>query len=179
MANSETGWLIEQRPHPEHILWVALCYERVTRDTWCTERHGDAPVIFVKDAGHALRFARRGDAEAFVKVFDRFLLNPTVTEHSWPEAPEIYQSSRERTTLETQREVSNRTQLDELRAALRPFAAAAHLLTSAVHNGGIENVREFPTGEEWRVALSVFPEFQGAVRKSPAELRKALGGTND
>src|SRR5207237_4031619 len=90
----ETSWLIEENsdfsPH-----WITL-----SQEPWplikVQHRLGNkfelekyqTPIARVKDAGAALRFARKQDAEAFVAMFDKFLLHPVATEHSWP-APEV------------------------------------------------------------------------------------------
>lgn len=85
----ETGWLIEENsdfaPH-----WIALSKEpwpsikvrqRLGREHE-VEKY-KTPVVRVKDSNAALRFARKEDAEAFMAMFDRFLLLPVATEHQW------------------------------------------------------------------------------------------------
>jgi hypothetical protein len=82
----ETGWLIEER-FGDITHWIAL-----TEDKWpmTKPRAGGridqyrSPVRRSKDANDAIRFARQGDAEAFIRLFDRFLLHPVATEHMWP-----------------------------------------------------------------------------------------------
>lgn len=85
----ETGWLIEDRSPGDHSLYMKLGDDPIQ----CVdgnERRGRifgkflSPLGFTKVAGEALRFARKEDAEAFVRVFKRFMLAPEVTEHSWP-----------------------------------------------------------------------------------------------
>jgi hypothetical protein len=39
---------------------------------------------FEKDAGKAVRFARKEDAETFIAAFGRLLIEPKATEHCWP-----------------------------------------------------------------------------------------------
>lgn len=90
----ERAWLIEQNGGG-FVHWVALAENNWPR---YKQRRGrrlgellelDAyltPVRFVKDANEALRFARKEDAEAVIKLFDRFLLHPVATEHEWPSA---------------------------------------------------------------------------------------------
>lgn len=83
----EVGWLIEEDARGiTH--WIALAkgqWPRTTRSThpYVSDRY-QTPVERVKDANLALRFARKEDAEAFIELFDRFLLNPEATEHCWP-----------------------------------------------------------------------------------------------
>lgn len=77
-------WMIETHGGP-YIHWIALCGERVTRDAWTTVRHGDSPLLFVKDPGAALQFARKQDADIFIRTFERFLMNAEATEHDFCE----------------------------------------------------------------------------------------------
>ena len=96
-----TGWLIEENAGGV-IHWIALAenewplYERVevkrrgvqplaSDDDWEIDKSRYlSPIKRVKDANEALRFARKEDAEALIKLFDRFLLCPVATEHAWP-----------------------------------------------------------------------------------------------
>lgn len=90
----ETGWLIEEDAGG-FIHWIALAEDAWPRTEVKDRRIGArtsrsferylSPVRRVKDANEALRFARKQDAEAFIKLFDRFLLCPVATEHCWPE----------------------------------------------------------------------------------------------
>lgn len=81
----ETGWLIEENASGV-IHWIALV-ENVWKYGWyISESAQPSPVRRVKDSNDALRFARQQDAEAFIKLFDRFLLCATPTEHEWPRA---------------------------------------------------------------------------------------------
>ena len=93
---SETGWLVEE-DYGGGFHWITLPeYAWPTRETEVVSRYDDYeverhkwrnPIVRVKDAGQALRFARKQDAEAFIKMFDRFLLSPVATEHEWPSPP--------------------------------------------------------------------------------------------
>ena len=81
----EVGWLIEEDARGiTH--WIALAKGQWPRTTSSTRPYVryQSPVERVKDANLALRFARKEDAEAFIELFDRFLLNPEATEHCWP-----------------------------------------------------------------------------------------------
>lgn len=87
----ETGWLIEEEAGGV-IHWIALAnfawpltkIKQVgSRRDYDAERYM-SPVQRVKDSNDALRFARKVDAEAFIQLFDRFLLCPKATEHCWP-----------------------------------------------------------------------------------------------
>jgi hypothetical protein len=91
----ESGWLIEEDAGG-FVHWIALAEDAWPRTEVRDRRLGArtsrmferymSPVVRVKDANDALRFARRQDAEAFIKLFDRFLLCPVATEHEWPAA---------------------------------------------------------------------------------------------
>lgn len=63
--------------------WPLLKVRRIVRDGDEIEQY-QTPIRRVKDAGDALRFSRREDAEAFANLFSRFLLHPRITEHQWP-----------------------------------------------------------------------------------------------
>ena len=88
----ESGWLVEEEAGGI-IHWIALANfvwpltkfsnTRGRRD-YDAERYM-SPVQRVKDSNDALRFARKQDAEAFIVMFDRFLLLPKATEHCWPQ----------------------------------------------------------------------------------------------
>lgn len=88
-----TGWLIEEDAGGV-IHWIALAEDAWPRTEVKDRRLGArssrsferylSPVQRVKDANDALRFARKEDAEAFIKLFDRFLLCPVAAEHCWP-----------------------------------------------------------------------------------------------
>lgn len=90
----ETGWLVEENVGG-FIHWIALSIDewprvkittrraRMNADFDIEETRYLTPVIRVKDANAALRFARKEDAEAFIRLFDRFLLHPVATEHQW------------------------------------------------------------------------------------------------
>jgi hypothetical protein len=88
---SEAGWLVEE-DCGGFVHWIAL-----TPDQW--PRYADlpvwrgrkadlgeyrTPVRRVKDANEALRFARKDDADEFIRLFGRFLLHAKATEHCWP-----------------------------------------------------------------------------------------------
>jgi hypothetical protein len=87
------GWLVEEDAGG-FVHWIALgenAWPRTeVRDRRIGKRNSTmferylSPVRRVKDAHEALRFARQEDAEAFIRLFDRFLLNAVATEHSWP-----------------------------------------------------------------------------------------------
>ena len=93
-AEISRGWLVEE-PFGPHIRWIALAEKSWPR-VKPTYRYGSTtgkviaevaeyltPVVRVKDANQAIRFARKEDAEAFIRLFDRFLLAATATEHEW------------------------------------------------------------------------------------------------
>jgi Lar family restriction alleviation protein len=69
--------------------------------------------------------------------------------------------------------------VEQLERALRPFAAAAQLFTSGVHNGGLENVQAFPTAQEWRIAASLFPELRTTAFPKNEALRDGLAGQTE
>lgn len=86
---AETGWLVEC-PHGAHggPLWVALTDEplrsfQLIENEDYELRKIAYPLRYVKDSIEALRFARKQDAEAFMKKFDPFLLHAVATEHQW------------------------------------------------------------------------------------------------
>jgi hypothetical protein len=85
-APDETGWLIEENATGV-IYWVALAEDAWprTKENRFSRRLGFedylSPVVRVKDANDALRFARKQDAEAFMGLFRIFLLAPIATEH--------------------------------------------------------------------------------------------------
>lgn len=91
----ETGWLIEENTSG-HIHWIALAEDQwplLKVSTRRSRRDSDydvetqrylTPVKRVKDANAALRFSRKEDAEAMIRLFARFLLRPEATEHHWP-----------------------------------------------------------------------------------------------
>lgn len=88
----ERGWLIEEDA-VGFCHWIALEMDswprrdvRLARNKSFEREEYRTPVRRVKDASEALRFARREDAEAFIKLFDRFLLAAKATEHEWPAA---------------------------------------------------------------------------------------------
>lgn len=94
IVEAESGWLIEEScTGITH--WIALAENEWPRYRVTTRRarmNGDYdreitewrnPVVRVKDAGAALRFARKEDAEAFITLFAKFLLHPKATEHQW------------------------------------------------------------------------------------------------
>lgn len=86
------GWLIEEDAGG-FIHWIALASDAWPRyDVKTIARTADyemdrekyrSPVERVKDSNDAIRFARKEDAEAFIRLFDRFLLCPKATEHCW------------------------------------------------------------------------------------------------
>lgn len=85
----EAGWLIEQ--HSNAVIdYVATAVEEWPRLKSAFKSYEIeldeylSPIRYVKDAGNALRFARREDAESFVALFRRFLLTPVIAEHAWP-----------------------------------------------------------------------------------------------
>jgi len=88
---AETGWLIEEDAGG-FTHWIALAdiqWPRSRREYFNEEyenRKYLSHVTRVKDANLALRFARRADAEQFIKLFERFLLHAKATEHMWPSA---------------------------------------------------------------------------------------------
>lgn len=90
-AGHTAGWLIEEGVGPMGIHWIGLStgawpllkVRRIVRDGDEIEQY-QTPIRRVKDAGDALRFSRREDAEAFANLFSRFLLHPRITEHQWP-----------------------------------------------------------------------------------------------
>lgn len=76
------GWLIEEDAGGD-IHWIALT-DNIWKYGWhlpVLDRDQPSPVKRVKDANEAFRFARQQDAQAFISLFDRFLLCPKVTEH--------------------------------------------------------------------------------------------------
>jgi hypothetical protein len=87
----ETGWLVEEDAGGV-IHWIALAnfaWPLTKISKVGSQRDYDAerymsPVQRVKDSNDALRFARKVDADAFIQLFDRFLLCPKATEHCWP-----------------------------------------------------------------------------------------------
>lgn len=88
-----TGWLIEDRSSGGS-LYMAMIEDGRFGETkeksigrFKFERY-ESPLCFVKDSNDALRFARKEDAEAFVRVFRKFMLVPEVLEHCWPAALE-------------------------------------------------------------------------------------------
>ena len=93
-AEIARGWLVEE-PFGPHIHWIALAekswprvkptyrYSSTTGDVTAEVVEYLTPVVRVKDASEALRFARKEDAEAFIRLFDRFLLAAVATEHEW------------------------------------------------------------------------------------------------
>jgi hypothetical protein len=88
--SDETGWLVEESASGV-IHWIALAENAWprTKENRFSRRFGFkdylSPIVRVKDANNALRFARKQDAEAFIRLFDRFLLCPIATEHCWHE----------------------------------------------------------------------------------------------
>lgn len=92
-SDGETGWLVEEDAFGiTH--WIALTDEvwpqtksRFRSRRGRTERVEIekylSPVRRAKDANDALRFARKEDAENFIKLFGKFLLSPKATEHKW------------------------------------------------------------------------------------------------
>lgn len=88
-AINESGWLIEDNSNGIHTLYMAMSdggfgpTKRKSIGTFKFDQY-ETPLMFVKDANEALRFGRQEDAEAFVRVFKRFMLVPKVREHCWP-----------------------------------------------------------------------------------------------
>jgi hypothetical protein len=86
--DDERGWLIEDKSAGS-IHYMALEDEpfHADPDHRCptVRRRWLSPLRFTKDANEALRFGRKEDADAFVRVFNRFMLLPEVTEHFWPD----------------------------------------------------------------------------------------------
>jgi hypothetical protein len=85
-----SGWLIEERAG-DFIHWITLAEGTWPLTKTVRLRHSGAeiekyltPVHRVKDAGEALRFARKEDAETFIRLFKVFLLGAIATEHCWP-----------------------------------------------------------------------------------------------
>ena len=89
---SETGWLIElplTGKNGGRLCWVTLEDKRL--DRFRTVREGEDyefqrrefPLKYTPDSNQALRFARKEDAELFMRVFDYFLLHAVATEHKW------------------------------------------------------------------------------------------------
>ena len=74
---TETGWLIEwQAPDGARWLTVEKCYDF-------------SKTIFEKDAGAALRFSRREDAESFIDLNRRDLpAGVWASDHMWCDPPE-------------------------------------------------------------------------------------------
>jgi hypothetical protein len=117
-VTDEAGWLIEDNSSG-HTLYMAMVADGRFGET--KEKHigrfkfdrYESPLQFVKNANEALRFGRQEDAEAFVRVFRRFMLCPEVTGHEWP-APTAMEAARIPDPEAT-----------KLREALEPFAAVA------------------------------------------------------
>jgi hypothetical protein len=87
-AKVDAGWLVEEE-FGDIIHWIALSQDkwplfktRLRRERLEMDQY-ISPVLRVKDAAKALRFARKEDAEAFIALFDRFLLHAKATEHIW------------------------------------------------------------------------------------------------
>lgn len=85
------GWLVEENVGlPIH--WIALETDNWPRTKISRIREDydvveyQSPVRRVKDAGEALRFSRKQDAEAFIALFGKFLLHPVATQHQWAAA---------------------------------------------------------------------------------------------
>lgn len=103
-AADETGWLIEEDAGG-FVHWIALAedqWPRYNLETRRSRRNADddviierykSPVRRVKDANEALRFARKEDADAAIKLFDKFLLHAKAAEHAWPAAHRLRHST--------------------------------------------------------------------------------------
>ena len=88
----ERGWLIEF-PWTKHsggaLQYAALAkgkwprYNTIRRTRLVEHDEYQTPIEMVADSNDAIRFARKEDAEAFVVLFDRFLLHPVIAEHQW------------------------------------------------------------------------------------------------
>lgn len=91
----ETGWLIElplTQRGGGRLCWVALeegpwpLFDTLRTNEDYDLRKCTSPLRFTPESSEALRFARKEDAEAFMRKFDRFLLHAVATEHMWMEA---------------------------------------------------------------------------------------------
>lgn len=95
-AGHEQGWLIEE-DYGYGCHWITLAKDSWPRWKTSTRRSRRdsnldvetieylTPVHRVKDANDALRFARKQDAEAFIALFERYLLHAKATEHEFVE----------------------------------------------------------------------------------------------
>lgn len=89
---SETGWLVEASFGP-HLHYIGI---RDPHPQWRESERSDSDwtpygrsalvglLSFNKDANEGLRFARKVDAEAFIKAFGSLLSDARATEHEWP-----------------------------------------------------------------------------------------------
>lgn len=88
---NETGWLIESpfTARSGRLCWVAIAdkpfpmFRTLNHNEDYDFQRVDSPLEFVTDSNLALRFARKSDAEAFIRLFDKFLIGPVATEHKW------------------------------------------------------------------------------------------------
>lgn len=93
-GGTEYAWLIEENSGG-FVHWIKLAEDEWPKTKVTTRRarmNSDhdvevttyrTPVVRTKDASEAIRFARKQDAEAFLRLFDRFLLRAFATEHGW------------------------------------------------------------------------------------------------
>jgi len=88
----ETGWLIElpwTASSGGRLCWVAFgdqklpYFEVIDRNDDYLIRKHKTPLRFTSESNEAIRFARKEDAEAFMRVFDMFLMHAVATEHQW------------------------------------------------------------------------------------------------
>lgn len=128
---NETGWLIESpfTARSGRLCWVAIAdkpfpmFRTLNHNEDYDFQRANNPLEFVTDSNLALRFARKSDAEAFIKLFDRFLIGPVATEHKWmshaPKSPAqaLAEESGGRLTEEQAQWVLDREAADKFESA--------------------------------------------------------------